>query len=96
MKTKINKYLEVIFKKQCKMVGADFDKIDFKKTNWYWDYEWTEEKQEKFKQWLIGYVKKNNEAKRWLMSIPSNNKKFLENFANEWISQYGWKQKNEN
>jgi len=90
--TKINKHLETILKKQCKMVGADFDKIDFEKNDWYWSYEWKEDKQEKFRQWIISYMKTNKEARHSLMRIPSNNPRFIEKFANGLIFQYGWKQ----
>jgi len=93
MNKKINKHLETILKKQCKFVGADFSKIDFKKEGWFTKYEWIEKKQEKFRQWIIEYMKKNNEARKELMNIPSNNKRFLEKFANEWIFMWGWKQK---
>ncbi len=91
-KTKMNKHITMILKKQCKMVGADFDKIDFKKNDWYWSYEWTENKQEKFRQWIMSYMKKNPEARYDLMSIPSSNPRFIEKLANEIIFQYGWKQ----
>lgn len=87
----MNKYLKIILLKQCEIVGADYNKIDFKKENWYWDYQWTKEQEQEFKLWLIDYIKNNKEARNELMSIPSVNKKFLEKFANEFIMNYGWK-----
>lgn len=85
--------LEEILKKQCKMVGADYSKIDFKKEHWFWDYEWTEEKQDKFIEWLTEYIKKNKKARSRLMSIPSTNKNSLERFAREFTMNFGWKNK---
>uniref|UniRef100_A0A6M3JHG0 Uncharacterized protein n=1 Tax=viral metagenome TaxID=1070528 RepID=A0A6M3JHG0_9ZZZZ len=87
----MNKHLKIILTKMCKDVGADYTKINFKKKNWYWDYEWTTNKEQKFKLWLINYIKNNKEARNYLMSISSTNKKFLEKFANEFIMNYGWK-----
>ena len=87
----MNKYLKIILIKQCKSVGADYDKINFKKNDWYWDYEWTQDKEQEFKLWLIDYIKNNKEARNDLMSIPSTNKKFLEKFADQFILNYGWK-----
>ena len=34
----MKKYLEIILRKQCDYVGADYNKIDFKKPEWFWDY----------------------------------------------------------
>ena len=44
--------LKEILTEMCRRVGADYDKIDFKKEGWFRDYTWTEEEQEDFHQWL--------------------------------------------
>ena len=94
MKKQINKYLDIILKKQCKIVNADFDKINFKKELWFHDYEWTNKQEDNFTKWLMEYMKKNIEARRTLMTIPSNNKRFLEKFVQQYLLNYGWKTKN--
>ena len=89
----MNKYLKEILKKQCQIVKADYNKMNFKKENWFLDYEWTEIEQDKFIDWLVEYMKKNKEARNSLMSIPSTNKRFLEKFANGFVLNYGWRTK---
>ena len=89
----MNKYIKEILLKQCKIVKADYNKIDFKKEDWYWDYRWTEQQELEFKLWLIDYIKTNKEARNELMTIPSNNKHFLNKFADQFSLNYGWKTK---
>jgi len=90
----MNKYIKTILSKQCKMVGVDYNKIDFKKENWYWDYQWNRNQEQEFKLWLTDYMKKNKEARNKLMNIPSINKIFLEKFADQFILNYSWRTKN--
>ena len=90
----MNKYLKTILLKQCKIVKADYTKIDFKKENWYWDYQWNRNQEQEFKLWLTDYMKKNKEARNKLMNIPSINKIFLEKFADQFILNYSWRTKN--
>jgi len=87
----MNKYIKTILLKQCKVVGVDYAKINFKKNNWYWDYTWNKAEEKEFKCWLIDYIKSDKEARNHLMSIPSTNSRFLDKFANEFIMNYGWK-----
>lgn len=89
----MDKYLKIIIKKQCKIVGVDYDKINFKKKDWFHDYEWTDKQEKKFSDWLIDYMKNNKEARYNLMRVPSVNKVFLEKFARSFILMYGWKTK---
>jgi len=90
----MNKHIKIILLKQCKIVGADYNKIDFKKENWYWDYQWNRNQEQEFKLWLTDYMKKNKEARNKLMNIPSINKIFLEKFADQFILNYSWRTKN--
>jgi len=50
------KHLNIILIKMCEMVGADFSKMDFKKQNWFHQFEWTEDSENEFKKWLISYL----------------------------------------
>ena len=85
-----NKYFEKILKKQCKMVGADYDKLDGKKERWFEDYIWTEKQQDEFHDWLVDYLKDRKVA-RSLTHLPNLNKKLREGFAGWWILDWGWK-----
>jgi len=71
------------------MVGAK--DVDFKKHNWFWDFEWTEKQQDKFIVWLASYLKKNKEARKELMAFSSL--KEYEKVAKQFVFQYGWKTK---
>jgi hypothetical protein len=71
MKKEFPKHLTIILKEMCQRVGADFNKIDFKKKDWQETYQWTEKKQEDFKRWLIDYLYKNKEAIKEFCRYPS-------------------------
>lgn len=92
-KFKDKPHLKAIIKEMCKRVKAQFSKIDFKKKNWFMKYEWTEEKQEDFKNWLKNYLKNNSEARREIMEHPTSNNKIIERTINEFCLNYCWKTK---
>ena len=79
----------------CRRVGANFDKMDFKKENWFHMFEWTQKQENDFKKWLISYLFETKEARQELMSRPEKNKKHIEKVANYFICNYGWKIKNQ-
>jgi hypothetical protein len=87
--------LEIVLRKMCEYVGADYDSIDFKKDRWFMDYAWTEDTENEFKNWFINYLKTNKKAKLQLMKYPRITK--VDNFVNNFIFNYGWRtKKNEN
>jgi len=88
----MDKYLEKILKKMCKMVGADYDAIDFKSSNWFLTHSWTKKKQDSFRQWFIDYLSDNGEARKILMRFPKKDKKWVELAVDNFIFQYGWKE----
>ena len=73
----MSKNLEKVMKKMCQFVGADFAKMDFKKTNWFHDYSWTEEQENKFTHWMIGFMLDNKDVRQEFMSFPQKNKKYI-------------------
>jgi hypothetical protein len=85
----MNKYLKEILDKMCLVVNAK--NVDFKKYNWFMDYEWTEDKQEEFRKWLVEYLMKNKEARQDLMKFPTKNKKTIERCSQEFMFNYGFK-----
>jgi len=89
----MNKYLKEILIEMCKRVNAKYEDIDFKKEQWFLEYEWTNEEEASFINWLVDYMKQNKEARDTLMMFPRNNKRDLERFANSFIFNYGWKYK---
>ena len=89
----MNKYLKEILIEMCKRVNAKYEDIDFKKEQWFLEYEWTNEEEASFINWLVDYMKQNKEVRDTLMMFPRNNKRDLERFANSFIFNYGWKYK---
>ena len=87
------KHIETILKKQCELVGADYDKIDFKKNNWWMEYEWDEDTRNEFLAWMRDYLYENKEARQEIMMFTRKNKKNCLRAAQEWDFMYGWKMK---
>ena len=77
----------------CELVDADYEKIDFKKDSWFTESQWSMNDQNSFSDWLIDYMKVNSEARKELMNIPSTRAKFIKDFSNMFIFNYGWKVK---
>lgn len=88
---KMTKHLETILKKMCKMVGADYDKIDFKKQGWYLEYEWTLEKEKEFVTWLANYLKDTPSAFKELSDSGVVTNHRIMSVAKEFVFSYGWK-----
>ncbi len=86
-------YLKRIMKEMCKRVGADFNKMNFKKQDWFLEYSWTKENEEKFKKWLMNFLYKNRKAREEILEFPSKNKNKLKNAINMFLFSYGWKLK---
>lgn len=87
----MNKYLKEILEVMCSFVGADYDKIDFTKQNWFMDYAWEKAKEDTFIFWLCSYMAKNKEARNELMAFPRKDKKSITKWADSFILNYGWK-----
>jgi len=92
-KEPMSKYLEKIMKKMCQIVGANFHKMDFKKPNWYWDYEWTEEQEQEFMDWMAKLMLSHKDARKEFMRFPSSNKKDIAKFILQFCMNFGWRSK---
>ena len=85
------KQFNKILKKQCDMVGIDWERF-FKPyltgkempKNWYHKYSWTESQQEAFIEWLTNYVRKLR---------PILSKRQARKYAGMYNLDYGWKVK---
>jgi len=83
-------FLKEVLCKMCSMVGADFNKIDFKERYWFRKYSWTQEKEKEFSEWLFNYLKTNRKARNELMEVPLNNNRAIKNFIQMFLLSYGW------
>jgi len=91
----MDKYLKTIFTEMCNRVDADYDSIDFQKEDWYYQYEWTQEEENSFIEWVADYLYNNSEARKILYGIHIKNKKLCKKAA-EGLIFYCWKIKNKN
>ena len=89
----MNQSIEIILKEMCKRVNADFSKLDFKSTDWFWQYTWSKEQEDDFRDWLIEFFKTNKQARKELLSTNSSKVKNLKKAADEFVWVYGWKVK---
>ena len=96
MEDKFREQTKVVLLEMCKRVGADYDKIDFKKLNWFWEHRWTQEQEDDFIKWLSSYLLKNKDARNALMQFPDKAKKRTREFAESFVYNYGWKVKETN
>jgi hypothetical protein len=87
----MTKNLELVMKEMCSRVGADFDKMNFKSTNWFQKYTWPQTEENLFVRWLVGTMMVNKEMRQEMMAFPSKRPKDLEKFAREFVCNYGWK-----
>ena len=91
LREKFSKYLVIILKEMCKRVGADYEDIYFSKEGWFSKYEWTEKEYDDFKDWLVNYLYKNNEARKAIMEYPCKPKKRIKKVVDMFGLCYGWK-----
>jgi len=83
-----------ILLKMCVVVGANFYKLDTSRKDWFFEYEWTQEQQDDFIDFVADYLYKNKIALRLLTNSPLYGKKRCRKVASEFIFNYGWKLKN--
>ena len=89
----MDKHVIEILKEQCRIVGADYEKIDFKEDMWFMDHEWTKEQEAEFIQWVTDYLYNNKEARNMLLQHPYKNKTTCKKAAEQFAFNYGWKYK---
>lgn len=84
-------HLEVILRKMCEYVKADYDKINFTDENWFFHHQWYEHQEDKFKEWLYLYLATNNGARKEILAFNTKSKKLLEKAILHFILDYGWR-----
>jgi len=89
--------VEEIIRKQCDMVGADYNDIKTRlqdqNTRWYCEYCWAPGQEEEFKKWLINYTMGLYQSEYHELTgsyYKPRSKKQHEKLAKEWLFQFGW------
>ena len=88
----MRKHTEIILKKQFEIAGHldKFDSIDFKNDSWFNDLTWTQEQEDKFKDWVIDYIMNNKYAGKEVISVRTYSKKVLNKWFSWWNLSYGF------
>lgn len=89
----MQKHMKIVLIQMCSLLDVDYDSIDFIKQDWYRDYEWTPIQRREFSGWLLKYMKNTAEARKELMRIPTLNENTIKKFIEQFILNYGWKEK---
>lgn len=84
-------HLGNIFAIMCRLVGADYNKIDTGKSRWYMDYSWDTETEKKFQDFLADYIHKMLGAQQELYDCKYMSKVQCERRAKMFILNYGWR-----
>ena len=95
MKQKMGKHLEFILRDMCSRVGAKFNKIDFKKPNWFMDYTWTQKQEDEFAKWMGDYLYTHKEAQDEVLASRISTKKLMSKAVMMFLFDYGWSIKND-
>ena len=90
IKEHFSESLQEVLKEMCRVVGADYDSIDFSDERWYNKYEWTLQEEKQFENWMVEYLYKNAKARREMMNHSIKRKSYLEKVAREFTFQFGW------
>jgi len=88
----LGKHLTIILREMCDRVGADFNKIEFDKPEWFWQYSWSYQDQCAFSEWMVDYLYNSTEARNEIMEYPRGKAKYkIRKVVNWFVFNYGWK-----
>ena len=80
-----------VLTEMCTRVGANFNRINFKKSDWYWEFEWTQSEDDNFIEWLSDYLFKYSGARTEIMQFPVKNKIICKGVASQFCANYSWR-----
>lgn len=87
-----SEHLELILREMCKRVRCDYDTFDFKQPAWYCVYEWPEEEEKDFTEWLANFLEKHKYVPK---NIKRRGERYALHEAKKIVFNYGWRIKNE-
>lgn len=91
----MNPYLKELLIEMFRIVGASFTEEFIQAPGWYVKYSWSQEEEFSFKEWATRHLYKSKEARQALMAFPRKNKALIAKTIDEFIFNYGWKDKDE-
>lgn len=98
MKRELSEPVKTILRKQCEVVGADFDKLDFLNddSRWFMEYSWNSNQEKQFHNWFKKYLKECPIFVWRELCSYSRNKTNIEKFITAWIFNFGWRRNDNN
>ena len=84
-------HLENIFAVMCRLVGADYNKIDRTKEQWFMEYSWDEKTEKQFRDFFADYIHKILGAQWEIYGRKYMRKENCIKAADMFILNYGWK-----
>jgi hypothetical protein len=93
MKEHIPFHLDVILNTMCMMVDAKYDREKMKKDDWYLEYQWDEETEKQFEDWMTDYLHKLPKAQVELYGRRYMKKDECRKAVKMFLLSYGWKTK---
>ena len=82
--------MRTILFKMCKVVGANYYKINFSETDWFVRYSWTKEREEEFRIWMTEFLKRKDVRGHFKLNSRST-KKERTKIAYDFTWIHGWK-----
>jgi hypothetical protein len=88
----LKSHLKIVLIEMCMRVGANYDDIDCKKDDWYYEHEWTREEEDSFIKWLADYLYTSKEAR---LELTDNRTRLsiyrCKQYAISFVCCYGWR-----
>ncbi len=82
-----------IIKEMFLAVGGDIEQADLERDDWFTQYMWTEDEQERYRQFLVSYLKEEKGAFLELCGSRYKSKRNVERAASEILFNWGWSTK---
>lgn len=80
---------QIIMRKLCKAVGADYDTFDFSQKEWFRQHEWTQGEEDSFVLWLADFLEDNKYVKKGAKS--RHGQRLAEYESSKFVMNVGWK-----
>ena len=87
----MHEQVKIVLAKQCEIVGAKYEDINFEDDLWFFERQWTKEQESEFIDWLTDHLRTNKEARVAIMKIPSRTKSMCKRTAEAFAFNFGWK-----
>jgi FKBP-type peptidyl-prolyl cis-trans isomerase (trigger factor) len=89
-KKQISIHLRIILQKMFENTSIEYSDEYVQSDNWYLNYQWTEEQEQEFINWLANYLSENADAREELLYSKVKSKKMCGLAAKQFVTFFGW------